>query len=223
MLETHITGLRKSDNSAAAVAVNGEEAPSPKKPPAASSSVPPPPPSTTAPVAEVRRSIISDKAPSSSSIIYNAISDYAWDQGGYNSPLVTIFVELPGVGAVKDNVSFSCTALSFDLKVTGLDGKNYRLVNDNLDKDIVPADSKIIVKKDKIVIKLQKKMGQYSYETWSSLTAKAKREPVAEKSKDPMGGLMDMMKVTSHRTTVFVLTCINLPYCHCHLVSPFRP
>jgi hypothetical protein len=187
VLETHIATLNRTNDSSATAGAAIEETKA-----AASSILPPPPPAAAA----VRPSIISDKAPSSSSFTYNTISDYAWDQGGYNSPLVTIFVELPGVGAVKDNVSFSCTATSFDLKVTGLDGKNYRLLNDNLDKDIVPAESKIIVKKDKVVIKLQKKMGQYSYDTWSSLTAKTKREPEADKSKDPMGGLMDMMKVT---------------------------
>lgn len=43
------------------------------------------------------------------------------------------------------------------------------------------------MKKDKIVLKLQKVKGEYSYEHWSSLTAKKKREE-AESKKDPMGG-----------------------------------
>jgi hypothetical protein len=38
----------------------------------------------------------------------------------------------------------------------GLNGRNYRLLKDNLDKDIIPAESKYIVKKDKVVLKLQK-------------------------------------------------------------------
>lgn len=46
--------------------------------------------------------------------------------------------------------------MSFDLKVHGLNGRSYRLINDNLEKDIVPSQSKITVKKNKIVITLQK-------------------------------------------------------------------
>ena len=153
----------------------------PPVPPAATTSVPA--------VTTVRPSIVSDKTLSSSSAAFIPISDYAWDQGGYNSPTVSIFIDLPGVGAIKDRVEFSCTPSSFDLKITGLDGKNYRLVKDSLDKDIVPAESKIVVKKDKVVIKLQKVKGEYSYEHWAGLTSKNKRDAAAEveKKKDPMG------------------------------------
>jgi len=125
-------------------------------------------------------------------------------------------VELPGVGEVKDNVAFSCTPTSFDLKVHGLGGKNYRLLKDNLEKDIVPADSKIVVKRDKVVIKLQKKKGDYSYEHWSALTAKKKRDADGNTKKDPMGGLMvrsggDEGNVrSSHRTAT-----------HHRLMNPF--
>jgi calcyclin binding protein len=52
------------------------------------------------------------------------------------------------------------------LQVLGLDGKNYRLLKDNLDKDIVPEKSRIIVKKNKVVVTLQKVKGTYSYESW---------------------------------------------------------
>ena len=177
LLKTHLSNLK----SVTAVPV----------PPTAATTTSPPLPSP-------RPSIISDRVPSSSSSssassTYVPVTDYAWDQGdGYATTTVSIFVELPGVGAVKDNVSFSCTPTSFDLKVHGLGGKNYRLLNDNLEKDIVPADSKIIVKKDKVVIKLQKKKGEYSFEHWSALTAKKKRDADgnAKKDKDPMGGLM---------------------------------
>jgi hypothetical protein len=65
-------------------------------------------------------------------------------------------VELENVGTVKDNVTCDFTNCSFDLKVHGLNGKNYRLINDNLEKDIVPGQSKFVVKKNKVVITLQK-------------------------------------------------------------------
>ena len=146
--------------------------------------VPTPPAPTRAPTT---------KGPSTNFI---TIENFAWDQGEYGSPTVSIFVDLPGVGAVKDSVDFSCTKSTFDLKVTGLNGKNYRLLKDNLDKDIVVKESKILVKKDKIVIKLKKVKGDYSYENWANLTSKKKRDSAseAEKKSNPMGGIMDMMK-----------------------------
>mmetsp|Transcript_4714 Transcript_4714/g.4867 ORF Transcript_4714/g.4867 Transcript_4714/m.4867 type:complete len:241 (-) Transcript_4714:472-1194(-) len=130
------------------------------------------------------------------SVNYIPISDFAWDQGEYNSNTVSVFIDLPGVGAIKDNVDFSCTKSTFDLKILGLEGKNYRLIKDNLDKDIIVAESKILVKKDKIVIKLRKVKGEYSYENWANLTCKKKRDASAEaeKKSNPMGGIMDMMK-----------------------------
>jgi hypothetical protein len=50
--------------------------------------------------------------------IYTPILDFAWDQGGYNSETVTIYVELPDVGSVKDQVHCSFTTTSFDLIVS---------------------------------------------------------------------------------------------------------
>lgn len=70
-------------------------------------------------------------------LLYIPIENYAWDQGEYNSPTVSIFVELEGVGSVKESVSVSFSKTGFDLTVVGLNGKNYRLVKDNLEKDIV--------------------------------------------------------------------------------------
>ena len=116
------------------------------------------------------------------------------DQGGYNSETISVFVDLEGVGAVKQNCDIKFTKTSFDFQVIGLGGKNYRLLKDNLEKDIVPEASKIIVKKDKIVIKLQKVKGEYSFEHWNNLTAKKPREADDGKKKDPNASLMDMMK-----------------------------
>ena len=146
-----------------------------------------------APAAPSQAKILTTKA---ASVIYIPIETFSWDQGEYGSQTLSIFIDLPGVGAIKDNVDFSCTKSTFDLKITGLEGKNYRLVKENLDKDIVVKESKILVKKDKIVIKLRKVKGDYSYENWSSLTSKKKRDSAseAEKKSNPMGGIMDMMK-----------------------------
>jgi calcyclin binding protein len=125
---------------------------------------------------------------------YIPIEDYSWDQGDYNSSTVTVYAELDGVGAIKDHVQVSFTPQGFDMCVSDLDGKNYRLLKDNLEKDIVPQESTFVVKKNKVILKLKKVKGEYSYEHWSSLTAKKKREESSGAKKDPMGGIMDMMK-----------------------------
>ena len=125
------------------------------------------------------------------------IEDYAWDQGGYNSPTVSIFLDLPDVGKAKSNCNVQFNKMGFDFSVTDLNGKNYRLVKDNLEKDIVPDQSTMVVKANRVILKLQKVKGDYgSYETWNQLTAKKKRDASTEdaKKKDPMGGIMDMMK-----------------------------
>mmetsp|Transcript_7929 Transcript_7929/g.13146 ORF Transcript_7929/g.13146 Transcript_7929/m.13146 type:complete len:237 (+) Transcript_7929:88-798(+) len=143
-------------------------------------------------VAEMKIPVV--PATAVSKAVYIPIEDFAWDQGQYNSPIVSIFVDLDSVGTVKDNVKVDFTPTSFDLKVHDLQGKNYRLLRDNLEKDIIPEQSKFIVKSNKLVIKLQKVKGEYSYEHWPSLIAKKKRSEQSAKKADPMGGIMDMMK-----------------------------
>eukprot|EP00616_Rhizochromulina_sp_CCMP1243_P003903 CAMPEP_0118973324 /NCGR_PEP_ID=MMETSP1173-20130426/9806_1 /TAXON_ID=1034831 /ORGANISM="Rhizochromulina marina cf, Strain CCMP1243" /LENGTH=258 /DNA_ID=CAMNT_0006922957 /DNA_START=19 /DNA_END=795 /DNA_ORIENTATION=- len=122
------------------------------------------------------------------------ISKFAWDSGEYNTPWVCVYITLEGVGAVKESVECSFSKDGFDLRVTGLGGKNYRLLKDNLEKDIVAGESKCIVKKDRITLKLRKVKGDYSYETWTNLTAKKGKTEKKAKGADPMGGIMDMMK-----------------------------
>ena len=46
----------------------------------------------------------------------------------------------------------------------GFEGENYRLLKDNLEKDIVPDSCSYKVKNNKVVIKLAKKKGEFSYE-----------------------------------------------------------
>jgi len=141
-------------------------------------------------------------AATTSTVPWTIISDFAWDQGEYNSPKVTVYVELEGVGGIsKDNVTCTFTKDTFDLQVVGLSGKNYRLLQDNLDKDIIPGESKFLVKANKIVLKLAKTKGEYSFDNWTSLSSKkTKGDKAASKSAasggkaDPMGGIMDMMK-----------------------------
>lgn len=134
---------------------------------------------------------------SSTNITFLPISDFAWDQGEYGSAFVTIYIDFPSIGTSKDSVSCEFTKDSFDLKILNFDNKNYRLFKDNLDKDIVPSNSKYIVKANKILIKLGKTKNDIGYEQWMSLTAKnpdRKKQEAGGKGADPMGGIMDMMK-----------------------------
>jgi len=149
---------------------------------------PPPAPAVSASVP-----VVTSQA-SGSGDTYVNIDNFAWDQGDYNSAVVTVYVDLEGVGSVKDNVKCEFKRDEFDLTVHGLNGKNYRLLKDNLDKDIIPENSKIIIKKDKVVIKLAKVKGEYSYDHWAALTSKKTKEKKDASKKDPMGGIMDMMK-----------------------------
>ncbi|CBJ48427.1 conserved unknown protein [Ectocarpus siliculosus] len=124
---------------------------------------------------------------------YATVEKFAWDQGSFSSPKVSVYVPLEGVGAAKERVSCSFTSRGFDLTVKDLNGKSYRLLQNNLDKDIVPGESKILVKRDKVIVKLQKVKGEYgTYDNWANLAAKkAKRvDPKA----NPQAGIMDMMK-----------------------------
>jgi len=63
------------------------------------------------------------------------------------------------------------------------------------EKDIDPTKSKIIIKADKVIVKLsKKKQGDYGgYDFWTQLTAKKARPKKGEKD-DPQASIMQMMK-----------------------------
>jgi len=126
---------------------------------------------------------------------YQSFPTHYFDCGEYNSPLVTVYVPLDGIGSHdKSKISCNFTSTSFDLIVTDFtDGKSYRLLNDNLEKEIDVSKSKYIIKPNKIIIKLGKVKGEYSYDYWTDLTAKKKKENKGTKE-DPAAGIMDMMK-----------------------------
>uniref|UniRef100_A0A7S2Y2M6 CS domain-containing protein n=1 Tax=Fibrocapsa japonica TaxID=94617 RepID=A0A7S2Y2M6_9STRA len=154
--------------------------------------VPPPPPPSAPPAQNPVQLAPATPPATQQSVTYSTIATFGWDQGEYNSPWVFIYISLDGVGACKDRVACDFTKSSFDLKVIDLDGKNYRLLKDNLDKDIVPSESKCIVKKNRITIKLKKVKGEYSFDHWTDLVAKKKKSD--SKKEDPSASIMDMMK-----------------------------
>jgi calcyclin binding protein len=127
-----------------------------------------------------------------------SIDRFSFDAGGYNAPFVSVYVNLNGVGSIaRESIMCDFTSSSFDLIVKDLNGKSYRLVKDHLEKDIDPDKSKIIVKADKIVVKLAKvKQADYGgYDYWTKLTdTKAKAGKTKSKGADPQSSIMDLMK-----------------------------
>ncbi len=129
---------------------------------------------------------------------YLSFPTILFDAGKYNSPIVTIYLPLPGIGQ-HDPTKISCnfTSSSFDIIISDYQNKSYRLLNNNLEKDIDVSQSKYVVKSNKIIVKLGKIKGEYgSYDTWTQLTSK-KDKKTREGSKDssnPAAGIMDLMK-----------------------------
>lgn len=128
---------------------------------------------------------------------WTEITTFALDLGGYDKPHVSVDVRLKGVENLpSEAVTCDFTDSSFDLKVVGLDGQNHRMVKTNLDKDIVPGESSVRVKKNHVVVMLQKVKGQYGYDSWVDLVAKGKRRlgTSSAKSENPQDSIMGMMK-----------------------------
>lgn len=128
---------------------------------------------------------------------YLPFPTYLFDAGRYNSPLVTVYLPLDGIGTHdKSKISCKFTSTSFDLIISDFHGKSYRLLNDNLEKDIDVSQSKYVVKPNKIILKLGKVKGEYgSYDTWTQLTSKKDKASRANKdSSNPAAGIMDLMK-----------------------------
>mmetsp|Transcript_15420 Transcript_15420/g.21909 ORF Transcript_15420/g.21909 Transcript_15420/m.21909 type:complete len:304 (+) Transcript_15420:75-986(+) len=201
-LQNLITKLRKegkalqrvaaSTSAAAAADADDESSTSPALAPAKRAA----PPATEMPTPP-KKSPVTKPIITSSTNKFQTFPTHYFDCGEYNSPLVTVYVPLTGIGSHdKSKISCAFTSSSFDLIVTDFsDGKSYRLLNDNLEKDIDVSKSKYIVKANKIIIKLGKVKGEYSYDHWTELTSKKKKSKESKGNKDdPTAGIMDLMK-----------------------------
>jgi calcyclin binding protein len=131
------------------------------------------------------------------------VDRFSFDAGGYNSQFVTLYVPLPGVGSIaRDLVTCEFTKSSFDLIVRNLkDGKSYRLYKkDDLEHDIDDKNCKIIVKADKVIVKLAKvKKGDYGgYDFWTKLTDNKKKSSSSlgggSGKENPQDSIMNLMK-----------------------------
>jgi calcyclin binding protein len=120
-------------------------------------------------------------------ISYSMLGSFSWDQ---DSEKVKIYISIEGVDKEKVEADFKET--SIDVKIHDVQGKNYRYVLPKLNKEIVPEKCKVLVKPTRIVMTLVKA----SKGNWLDLQYKEdKLKPNLEKdSKDPMAGIMDLMK-----------------------------
>ncbi|TDH73169.1 uncharacterized protein CCR75_003019 [Bremia lactucae] len=128
------------------------------------------------------------------SVTFTEISRFSWEDDGYGKELVMVYIMsgVEGVGNLpKENVTCHFGKSSFDLKIIGLDNKNYRLVKQHLEKEIDPLKSSIRVKKNRVTILLRK---ADKNNTWMNLTAKNSLKSSKPDSSDPAAGIMDMMK-----------------------------
>ncbi|VAH64068.1 unnamed protein product [Triticum turgidum subsp. durum] len=102
---------------------------------------------------------------------------------------VAVYVFLENVDQEKVETTFK--PMSADIKFHDVKGKNYRCAIPKLNKEIVPEKCKVVVKPTKIVITLWKA----SSGNWLDLHYKEdKFKPSMDKEKDPMSGIMDLMK-----------------------------
>jgi len=127
---------------------------------------------------------------------WTEITTFALDLGGYGGSTITVDIRMKGVETLPtENISCDYTESSFDLKVMGYEGKNHRMIKTPLEKDIIPSSCKMKVKKNHIIITLEKVKGEHSYDSWSDLCAKGgRRKPPAKKGDNPQDSIMGMMK-----------------------------
>lgn len=205
LLQQHLDGLEKElpepefDMAAfmagSSLAAVGKPEEPPAAPPAAAAAPTPVP----APAAAPKKTPAPSDAISTRPGGWNPPQGFGFEQGEYNTPWMNVMVSIENVGSAKDRVTCEFTKDTFDLQIRDLDGKDYRLRQDPLDKDIIPSECKFIVKKNRVTVKLKKVKGEYSYENWTNLTAKGGRagKDKAKQEKeggDPGAGIMDMMK-----------------------------
>ncbi|KAL3758636.1 hypothetical protein ACHAWU_005222 [Discostella pseudostelligera] len=157
-----------------------------------------PAPATTKTTSTASASNISSSQPTSTKK-YHPFPSLLFDAGQYNSPYITVYLPLPNIGQHDPaKISVNFTSSSFDIIVSDYNGKSYRCVNNNLEKDINVSECKYILKPNKILLKLGKVKGEYgSYDTWTQLSSKKDKSSRNSSNKDssnPAAGIMDLMK-----------------------------
>lgn len=117
---------------------------------------------------------------------YVTLSSFSWDQ---DNDQLKIYIPLEDVDQEKIEADFK--SMSFDIKIHDVQGKNYRCAVPKLNKEIVSDKCKLTVKPKRVVVTLPKA----SKGNWLDLHFKEdKFKPNLDKEKDPMAGIMDLMK-----------------------------
>ncbi|KAH6773525.1 SGS domain-containing protein [Perilla frutescens var. frutescens] len=166
-ISSEIRNLEKLANAAAPASSHQTPAPFP--------TVSTPNPISTAP-----------KVVSNSLLNYVSLSSFSWDQ---DNDQLKIYIPLEGVD--KEKVEADFKSMSVDIKLHDVQGKNYRCAVPKLNKEIVPEKCKFIVKPKRVVVILAKA----SKGNWLDLHFKEdKLKPNLDKERDPMAGIMDLMK-----------------------------
>ncbi|KAF5944807.1 hypothetical protein HYC85_018884 [Camellia sinensis] len=126
------------------------------------------------------------KVASNPALNYLTLGSFSWDQ---DNDKVKIYVSLERVDQEKIETVFK--PMLIDIKFHDVQGKNYRCAIPKLNKEIVPDKCKVIVKPTRIIITLPKA----SKGNWLDLHFKEdKLKPNLDKERDPMAGIMDLMK-----------------------------
>ncbi|XP_014289728.1 calcyclin-binding protein [Halyomorpha halys] len=124
------------------------------------------------------------------------LTNYAWDQ---SDKFVKLFVTLKNVQSLESEQIFcKFSARSVELRVNGLDNRNYFLVINNLLNDIDESKSHWKVKTDMVIVYLSKSQSV----DWKHLTLSEQKLKDAQKkdiddmnpNEDPSQGLMNLMK-----------------------------
>ncbi|KAG8385283.1 hypothetical protein BUALT_Bualt03G0025900 [Buddleja alternifolia] len=144
---------------------------------------------TTAPASAAHSPAPISSAPKASSnpmLKYITLGSFSWDQ---DADQLKIYILLEGVDQEKIEADFK--PMSFDIKLHDVQGKNYRCAVPKLNKEIVPEKCKLVVKPKRVVVTLAKA----SKGNWLDLHFKEdKLKPNLDKERDPMAGIMDLMK-----------------------------
>ncbi|KAG2600829.1 calcyclin-binding protein-like isoform X2 [Panicum virgatum] len=125
-------------------------------------------------------------APARPGLNYVTLGSFSWDQ---DNDKIRIYIFLEGVEQEKVETIFK--PMSVDIKFHDVNRKNYRCAIPKLNKEIIPEKCKVVVKPTKVVVTLCKA----SKGNWLDLHFKEdKFKPSMDKEKDPMSGIMDLMK-----------------------------
>ncbi|KAH7276570.1 hypothetical protein KP509_39G012300 [Ceratopteris richardii] len=124
------------------------------------------------------------KVPATAEIKYETLSNLTWEQ---DSERVKIYVSLEDVE--EDKVEAKFTEWSFDIKIHGAGGKNYRYSISRVHKEMDPDACRILVKPKRVIISLRK----LEEEDWKDLYFKEDKSE-EESKRQPMDRLLEMMR-----------------------------